>query len=286
MARYFFFDGEAAESFAAAKNYKEIGNAIRSLLGCSLAETAIGDLKDVCKTVDRDIGEVSGDVRIEELEAQISKKTSELETAASLREQLVGNIATLKEQHEEIVRGLREAEGAKEIQQQRDDKEGQKKRAAAEISECRQEVLKWIGQRAIQVVSTRLSKLALDFVDETGLRGRIPSPYNEDFVRGLLSSGTCVCHRPLNGGSAEWAAVAELLKTASNAEVLGRVVRARARSQMLRDEAAVAPKTLHNLRVKFAGFLQQHTQLEQQVAELGKKGVPILPGAMNTELSE
>jgi DNA sulfur modification protein DndD len=82
MAPYFFFDGEAAESFAAARNYKEIGNAIRSILGCSLAETALVDLKDISKTVDREIGDASGDKRIEDLEEQIAKKRAELETAA------------------------------------------------------------------------------------------------------------------------------------------------------------------------------------------------------------
>jgi DNA repair exonuclease SbcCD ATPase subunit len=271
MARFFFFDGEAAESFAAARNYKEIGNAIRSILGCSLAETAISDLKDLCKNVDREIGDISGDVRIEDLEVQIAKRTADLETAANAREQLIADITTLKEQHDEIERALREARGAEEIQRQRDDKQAQKKQTETALAECQVEILKWIGQRSIQVISKRLSQVALDFVDEAGLRGRIPSPYNEDFVRGLLGSGTCVCHRPLPAGTPEWAAVAELLKTASNAEVLGRVVRARARSQVLREEASEAPKALSGMRSKLAKLLSQQTQLEQQVAELGKK---------------
>jgi len=277
MAPYFFFDGEAAESFAAARNYKQIGNAIRSILGCSLAETAIADLKEISKHVDREIGDASGDEAIESLENEIAKKRGELETAASARETLINDIAVLKEQHEEIVRGLREAHGAQEIQRERDDKEGQRKQVQAAVAECRQDILKWIGQRGIAVVSKRLSQVAFDFVDEAGLRGRIPSPYNEDFVRGLLSGERCVCHRSLLSGSPEWAAVAELLKTASNAEVLGRVVRARSRSQVLREDSAEAPKALLNLQRKLAGYLEQLTRLEQQVAELGKKieGLPL-----------
>jgi DNA sulfur modification protein DndD len=277
MAPYFFFDGEAAESFAAARNYKEIGNAIRSILGCSLGDSAIADLKHVLKTVDRDIGDASGDKRIEDLEAAIARKTAEIESAAGIREKLIADIATMKEQHEEIVRGLREAQGAREIQAQRDDKLAQLKEAEAAIAECRRDILRWIGQRGIQVISKRLAQVAFDFVNEAGLRGRIPSPYNEDFVRSLLSSGSCVCHRPLPAGSAEYAAVAELLKKASNAEVLGRVVRARSRSQMLRDDAADAPQALKAMQGKLAKSLHRHTQLEQQVAELGKKieGLPL-----------
>lgn len=271
MAPYFFFDGEAAESFAAARNYKQIASAIRSILGSALAETAIGDLKDIAKSIDREIGNVSGDVQIEAIEKQIAQRVSELETAANLREQLIATIATLREQHEDIVRGLREAQGAQHIQRQRDDKEDQRKQVEAAIAQCRQDIIKWLGQRAIQVISKRLTQVALDFVDEAALRGRIPSPYNEDFVKGLLTAGVCICHRPLNGGSNEWAAVAELLKTASNAEVLGRVVRARSRSTLLREEASGAPKALSILQSALAQLLSRRAQLEQEIAELGKK---------------
>lgn len=277
MAKYFFFDGEAAESFAAAKNYKQIGNSIRSILGCSLADTAISDLKELCKHVDREIGDTSGDDRIETLEKEIARLRTELDTAAALREQKVGEIAALKEQHEEIVRSLRDAAGAQEIQKQRDSKLEQKRQAEAAISATRLDILKWIGQRSVYVVSKRLSQVALDFVDEASLRGKIPSPYNEDFVKGLLTSCACVCGRPLKGGTPEWGAVADLLKTASNAEVVSRVVRARARSQMLRNDATDAPEVLAAHQARLANLSTQLTRLEQEVEELGKKieGLPL-----------
>lgn len=277
MAKYFFFDGEAAESFAAARNYKEIASAIRSILGCQLAETAIADLKDLTRTVDREIGDASGDANIEAIEKQIEAKRKEIETAVNLREQTLSNITTWKDQLEQIVQALRKMQGVEEIQKQRDDKVAQKEEADAEITSCQEDILKWIGQRSIQVVSKRLSQVTLDFIDEASLRGRIPSPYNEDFVKGLLKDGVCVCHRPLAAGSAEWKAVAELLKTASNAEVLGRVVRARARSQLLREESTKAPKALTALQGKLAKYVNQRAKLEQEIAELGKKieGLPV-----------
>ena len=37
MAKYFFFDGEAAEAFSSATNFKAVGEAIRNILGSSLA---------------------------------------------------------------------------------------------------------------------------------------------------------------------------------------------------------------------------------------------------------
>ena len=271
MAKYFFFDGEAAESFAAARNYKEIANAIRMILGCSLAETAISDLKEICRTVDREIGDKSGDKKIEELEKRMAAKTSEMDLAVKVREETVSNINTWKEQSQEIATALRDMQGAQEIQRQREEKEKTLNDIEAEITDCEKEIVKWIGQRAVQVVSKRLSQVALDFIDEASLRGRIPSPYNEDFVKGLLQHQLCVCNRPLPSGTEEWRSVAELLKTASNAEVLGRIVRARARSQVFREEAAGAPKSLAIQQGKLAKLVANKAKLEQEVAELGKK---------------
>lgn len=277
MAKYFFFDGEAAENFAAAKNYRQIGESIRSILGCALADTAIADLKELCKAVDRQIGETGGDRELEQLEKSIEKVQSELEVAANLREQKLEEIATYKALHQEIEQKLRDAAGAQEIQKERDRKTDRKRQVSTELAACEAEVLKWIGLRAMVVVSRRLTKVALDFVDEASLRGRIPSPYNEDFVKGLLDAEQCVCHRPLKMGTPEWKAVAELLKTASNAELMGRVVRARARSQMLQASATDAPGVLAGLLGTKARLLAERTGLEQEIAELGKKieGLPL-----------
>lgn len=271
MARYFFFDGEAAESFASAKNSREVQAAIRTILGCSLAETAIADLRELCKNVEREIGSVSGDKEIAAMEKRLEEKGKEIEVAVGLREKMVANIEVWRAQCDEIIAKLRDMEGAEEIQKLRDEKGKRLMDLRTEANLCEVEILKWIGQRAIQVVSRRLSKTTLDFIDEASLRGRIPSPYNEDFVKGLLKTELCICNRPLHAGSAEWKCVADLLKTASNAEVLGRVVRARARTQWLQEESAQAPNLLATLQRRLGKAGMEQGKLEQEIAELSKK---------------
>lgn len=271
MAKYFFFDGEAAESFAAARNYKEIASAIRTILGCSLADTAVADMKAIQREVDRAISNASGDDRITAIEKRLEELDSDLESYAKLREERIADIATLEQQHQDLQEQLRNAEATKSLQKERDGKESELNDVDAEIGGARHEIVRWIGQRAMQVVSSRISQVTLDFVDEAALHGKIPSPYNEDFVKGLLQSETCVCHRPLKPETNEWKAVAELLKTASNEEVLGRVVRARSRSQLLKEEASEAPKILSGHQERLKLLLDKRGRLEQDVASLGKK---------------
>lgn len=271
MAPYFFFDGEAAESFASAKNSRDVQSAIRAILGCSLAELAKADLRELCKIIEREIGNVADDKAITEIERKLEAKGGELDVAIRLREAVQTNIAAFTTQLEDIEQRLRDMKGAEELQGLREEKARRRKDLKDESENNEADVLKWIGQRSIQVASRNLAKTTLDFIDEASMRGRIPSPYNEDFVKSLLQSATCVCHRPLPPGSAEYNFVAALLKTASNAEVLNRVVRARARMQQLKEEAAQAPDALLKLQQRRAKIDQEIGRLEQEIAEISKK---------------
>lgn len=271
MAKYFFFDGEAAEAFSSVTNYKAIGEAIRNILGCALADTAINDLKEVTKQVDRDLGKVPGNDELAGIEKELQQNDQDQVVAVSLKSQLEADIVTLSAQRDEILESLRNIEGARQIQVRRDEKERDLKQVELDIKSARQEMVKWVGQRAIQVASRRLSSETLDFIDEASLRGRIPSPYNEEFVTGLLKDETCICHRALTPGSEEFKFVADLLKDASNAEILGKIVRARGRVNQLREEGASAPQALELTQTRLARFIDTRRRLEQEIAELGKK---------------
>lgn len=271
MARYFFFDGEAAEAFSAATNFKAIGEAIRNILGASLADTAIQDFKDLTRQIDREIGQVPGDNELAEIEKQLLEVNEKLDEAAELKKGHKDEIATFIALRDEITEQLRTLEGAKEIQARVDEKERDLEQVAADIKTAKQDLVRWVGQRAIQVVSRKLAKQTLDFVDEASLKGRIPSPYNEEFVRGLLQTETCICERDIKPGTSHWQAVANLLKNASNAEILGLVVRARGRINQLREEAAEAPKGLETAQARLARFIDTRGRLEQEVAELRQK---------------
>jgi DNA sulfur modification protein DndD len=277
MAQYFFFDGEAAETFASASNHKALGNAMRSILGCELADTAIADLKALGKHVDHEIGETTNDERIKELEQEISDHNVDIEEASNLRESLLTDIGTLDEQITAIEEGLRDARESQQIQEKRDTLAQDLDRVSRTITATQTNILNWIGQRSVQVVSNRLTETALAAVEEASVTGRIPAPYNEDFVKGLLSKQSCICSRELKPGSKHWTAVADLLKTAANAEVLDRVVRARAQSQNLHQGAVDAPQTLENLQKTQSSLVTKRSRLEQEIAELGKRleGLPL-----------
>ncbi len=271
MAKYFFFDGESAESFSSATNFQAIGEAIRNILGVSLANTAITDLKDIRRLIDRELGQIHGDEKLNLIEDELFKKTEQLEQALEFKSNFKTDIATYRAQRDQIANELRELEGSRVIQTQRDDKERDLTQINEDLAITRTEIVKWIGQKSLPLVSRKLTQETLDFVDEAKLKGRIPSPYREDVVKELLEQEACICGREIKSGTKEWKAVAGLLINAASSEVVDRALRARGRIGFLREQASDAPSILHSIQSRLSKMVSKRDELEQVIAELGQK---------------
>lgn len=271
MARYFFFDGEHAEAFAAQGNQKVVAKAVRSMLGCEVADTALADLKYVAAEFNREAGQVPGDQELERLQRELVKQEKELADEEANVTRLNNEIEAWDGQLEKIEVYLRGAEGAKDTQRLRDAANGDLKQVNADIAAAEDDVLKWIGTRSINLVARRVSTQTLEFIDEASLRGRIPEPYNHDFVKGLLDAELCICERCLTPGSSEYGFVLNLLKTASNAEILNRVVRARSRVGQFKETMPDSVKLLEAAQDRVGRQHQRRMKLEQSITELDKK---------------
>ena len=55
MAKYFFIDGEFTDKLGSPKNKDEVRNALEDMLGCRIANNAIGDLKFIINIYEKSI---------------------------------------------------------------------------------------------------------------------------------------------------------------------------------------------------------------------------------------
>jgi DNA sulfur modification protein DndD len=271
MAKYFFFDGESAEAFSSATNHQAVADAIRNILGVAIANTAVNDLKDIRKSVDKELGQLQGDEKLKAIEDELAKKIELLEQAVECKANFKSDIATFRSQRDQIVNELRGLEGSRLIQEQRDDKERDLSVLTTDIETAKEEAMRWVGERSTSLVSRKLTKETLDFVDEAKLKGRIPSPYNEDVVKDLLEAESCICGRDLKAGTDEWKAVAKLLLDAASAEVIDRALRARSRIRFLREQAAEAPASLQSIQNRLSKMVSKRAELEQVIEDLSQQ---------------
>jgi DNA sulfur modification protein DndD len=271
MAHHFFFDGEHAESFASTGNFRKVGEAIRNMLGSTVADSAIEDLKYAAKQFGDNLADLPGEESIRQKSAELQAAQSNLEKCLSDRQRLEENLVVFNDQIALIDQDLLDTRSAKELQQKRIQLEGVFRTANAALAEADRDGVRWIGRQAINVVASRLSTETLHFIDDEKLRGKIPSPYNEELVMTLLSQEACLCGRPLEPGTECFANIQNLLRKAGNAEVQSKVMRARGYLGELKVKRAAAPKDLNRSQISYASAYQSSKLAEQQLAELSEK---------------
>lgn len=271
MASHFLFDGEHAEVFLGESNRGSIRGAVRDILGCSLIETAIDDLQAVSNQFRKQIPSTPATTRIGELNSRMDALTTQIEQAEKEVRRLEKQHALTKEQIYDIEEKLRNTSAAKELQRARDRLDEQSRRTEKRQKEAADEVYRWLGENGRFIVSKKITEETFGFLDDKKHRGRIPSPYNEEFVKDILAEETCICGAHLEPGSQATQKVASLLNKAANQVVRDRIAKVRARLSNLKSERAKAPNKLTKAKERLAEANEEMASIEAQLGEIHDK---------------
>lgn len=271
MAAHFLFDGEHAEVFLGEDNQGSIKKAVRDILGCTLIETAIEDLQTVSNGFRRQMPNTSASAQITAASEKIEALTTQIDTAKTSIETLEAALATTRQQVKDIDEKLRNTAAAKELQQSRDRLVGSLAKAQKRQKDFGDEVFSWLGRNGRFIVSKKITEETFDFLEDKKNRGRIPSPYNEEFVKDILTEEECICGAPLPIGSPAAQKVAALLQKAANQVMRDRVTKVRARLASLKTERLKAPTELATANKRLADANEEYGVIEAQLAEISTK---------------
>jgi DNA sulfur modification protein DndD len=271
MAGHFLFDGEHAEVFLGEDNRGSIRRAVQDILGCSLIKTAIQDLAETATYYRRQMPTTKASSSIEAVSARIDALTIQIQQAVEAQDALRGDIERIDQQIADIDDKLRNSAAAKQLQSRRDKATNELARAKKRETEAQAEVLKWLGDNGRFLVSTRITELAMDYLNQKEVKGRIPAPYNEELVSDLLEMQRCICERDLEPGTAAYQAVQSLLKKAANAVLRSRIMKVRAQLSQLRSERAKAPGRLDAANTRLFEARQDISRHEADLQEISEQ---------------
>lgn len=231
MANYFFFHGEGISSISDRRSGETFRRAVRDILGFTFAEQAIEDLAKIKRNYGKKAEEVHKKnkeaKKAAEAKSQAEDRVEELQQAISNLEESIKEEDQKYEDLSERVANSGNAD-AKRLERELRNVTQRMRTTVRELKECHLERQGLISKYGWAVFGSELAGKGLEFIDESTLKGRIPSPYQESFVNDLLEAGECICGRSLEAGTKEYEAVASLLETANTALISQRVMKARA----------------------------------------------------------
>ena len=282
MAGHFLFDGEHAEVFLGEENRSGIRKAVQDILGCNLIDTAIKDLDNAATFYRRQMPKTKASANIDDLSKQIDDLQGHISTARDALSDLEQDVDVINQQIADIDDKLRNSAAAKVLQANRDATEKDLIRSQKRAKDAHEEVIRWLGDNGRFLVSTKITEQAFDQLETQETKGRLPSPYNEEFVKDLLEMKLCICGADLIPDSDAYEKVAGLLKKAANHTLRSRLSGIRATINQLKLERSQAPGRLAAANKRQAEAQAEIARNEAQLADISQK----LTGIDFDEISE
>ena len=266
MAKYFFFQGEGIGKISSAKGDTIVKQAIREILGFTIAEKALQDVKTIRKAYQGEMAKADKQGIVAEKQQKITTLENQL---ASYKESIQRSEQAIA-RYENIVAGIDEklqscdSKTIQQIHNLRLEKEKQLKREKGLQEDALDEKIALITDYATTVFGLKLSQTALDFIDESEYKGTIPAPYNEQLVQDILKEAVCICGADIKPGTEAFNKINALLKQASDPMLENRVRKARSQLTSIQQSAFKSKKL-------FTSNIQKLSQTEENIVRLTKE---------------
>ncbi|GAA2245357.1 hypothetical protein GCM10010430_29020 [Kitasatospora cystarginea] len=217
LFQFFFINGERIEYLAKQEAYKEIQEAVKTLLEIEPLERALKHLPSARTRVRSKSS--SSSTSMNKVREEIDLLEEEQAEKRQQRDELKQEIHHIRAEISSIDGRLRTLEGAKALQLQRDHLSAEQKRVSRSLDEAVASRKRLVATRGFLAFLPGLAGQVRDVCDELRVRGELPAPLKRTFVEDLLEQAKCICGTHLVEGSPERALIEQWLSRSGRAEV-------------------------------------------------------------------
>jgi DNA sulfur modification protein DndD len=270
MAEYFFFHGEGVSNINNKQSGTKFREAIRKILGFSLAENAVKDLDEIRKKWGKELSELKN---VNEKQSKLFKeKSQELDKIEKIEKE-ISILISSKDQYEadldEIENQLRNCShnDVKKIQREIDILNINANKNNDSIRKSKLERQDLIKKYGFIIFGQKLANQALDFIDEESLKARLPAPYDESLVNDLIERELCICGRELKIGTNEYLEVTKLIEKADNAGIRKKLMKARTGGSNIKNRMSDFLSTLEKVETLLQELDNEKRNIEHELKD-------------------
>lgn len=267
MAGYFISDGEGGTFSVDPDGMISVKRSIRDILGFNVAEKAVEDLVRIRSELRQELKKFDVDKEFSDLEQKIQICD---ESIVSNKKTLEDNKSLLERYQVKIDQVNKRLGGSssaivKQLQAQRTRAERERENAARSLVSEEGRKVKLIRDYSWVAFSNRIAGEALDFIDESEIKGTIPAPYNLQLVKDILSQAECICGACIEPGTKAYSRIQELLGKAADPDLINRLQRARSRLTMIKAFSSKAKEELEDNYRRCADLTRSIASLDAQI---------------------
>jgi DNA sulfur modification protein DndD len=223
MAPHFFFYGEATSRYTGSTGAKKFGEAVKGILGSTVARMALDDLGKALQDYNKQASDNTS-AEAQEAERAIEEAVRRVAKAREDGQKTDDEIEAANVRIDKLNQELADVKPAKDAQARRIKLETQAATKETERAKTLGRSQGWMQNFITSVLAEELVSEASAVIRNEDTRGKLPAPYDQKFVDEILEDGECVCGRPIAKGSVEYDRIKSLLDSAGDQAVMSRVM--------------------------------------------------------------
>lgn len=270
MRTYFFFDGERIDNLSKKDGSDDIKKAIKNIMGLEVLERSVNHLDSVRRPFQDELEKYANSEMKEiiQQEKEIEQKRALLKTKLSEQRK---NKKAYEEEKDAIDARLRELEGAKELQNQRDELEDLKKNFQENIKEKMAELKELCSKSGYLAFSLPAIMSVKSILDEKTNKGEIPAGIKQQFVDHLLENEKCICGQCLKEGTEFYENVKKWRNAAGTKELEDSFINTSAEVKILLQERENLFENIKKIRKDKEKLSVQLEGIKEKLDEISSK---------------
>ena len=285
MAEYFFFQGEGSNAVNVGNNGSNLAKSIRDILGFEVANKLITDLNSLSKSLRTKITELDTSGKAKDIRIRLEEVEKELDTAIENKESKKATLPEQNKAYNVVEEKLDQISNVNltQLKQKERGLEQDLNSLKQRLKEANRKKFLNISQFGWSVFGADFATISQSFIDESELKGRLPEPYNETFIKDILNDKVCICGNDLIANKGAFERIAAMLNKAANPELMQRLSGIRSQIQDIKTLYDLAPSTikenLENINVLYESIERKQkelTEVEEQINLIPEKEIKSL----------
>jgi len=231
MAGYFINDGEGNDLVVDRDGYISVRRSIRDILGFKVAEKTLEDLSKIKNEIRQELKKFDKDKELSEIEDRIQIFDESIVASRKTLTETQSSLETYEDRFNYVEKQLGTSSSAvvDQLISLRSKAEDRLRSTERRLVALESNKIVLIREYSWVAFAYLLSNEALDFIDESELKGRIPAPFNIQLVKDILDKEECICGACIAPESEAFKKINSLLKEAADPELINRLQKARSR---------------------------------------------------------
>lgn len=267
LRSYFFFDGERIDNLTKDNGTEDIKRAIKSIMGLEILERAIRHTEQARRKFRSELKE-SGNSEAQKIYEELDQLDSEQDKYNEKRKLMIENLSVIDKQIREREERLTQLEGAKYLQEKREELKEELFSLNEEMKNTEKELVNLISKHGYLALTTPIISQSLNVINEDFEDNNYIQGITKSFINKIIENGVCICGEKIEPDSNHYEHLKKLSDSITADELINLIYDFKQKIKIIEERRNNLFIQLEKLKKQQSDQKNHSRRLNEQISEI------------------